>query len=291
MHVALEYKTLNGLRLCVHRYADEEAAPSGVTALLLHGYMDAARTWDHVAAGLARAGHAVVVPDLRGFGASERVGAGGYYHFPDYVADVSALVDDLAPERLAVVGHSMGGTIAALYAGTFPDRVWRLALLEGLGPLSLEPARAVDRMRAWLRDLKRLERASRPIASIEEAASRLATNHPRLALELLEDVAAKLTTLDDEGHLVWAFDPLHRSTSPSLFQASIFEAFLAEIACPTLCVSGGPLGFHAPDEVERAARLRSARHVEIADAGHMMHWTEPEALVGHLARFLSPTGE
>src|SRR5690242_21631642 len=104
----------NGIDLFVHRFRDEAAAPSGLTVLLLHGYMDAGGTWDLVAPALAAAGHDVVAPDLRGFGRSDAVGPGGYYHFPDYVADVEALVRELAPERLAVVGHSMGGTVASL---------------------------------------------------------------------------------------------------------------------------------------------------------------------------------
>ena len=97
------YQHVNGLRLHVHRYRDEDAPPSGLTIVLLHGFMDSGATWDMVAPVLARAGHDVVAPDLRGFGLSENIGAGGYYHFPDYVADLAELVDALAPRRLAIV--------------------------------------------------------------------------------------------------------------------------------------------------------------------------------------------
>src|SRR4051812_22002385 len=100
------YQRINGLKIYVHRFRDTAAPPSGLTVLLLHGFMDAGSTWGLVAEPLARAGHEVVAPDLRGFGLSDSIGAGGYYHFPDYVADVSELVDVLAPRRLALVGHS-----------------------------------------------------------------------------------------------------------------------------------------------------------------------------------------
>src|SRR5271166_3011453 len=120
------FQRVNGLKLWVHRFREEATPPSGLTIVLLHGFMDAGATWDLVAPTLAHGGHEVVAPDLRGFGWSDSIGAGGYYHFPDYVADVAELVDALAPRRLGLVGHSMGGTIAAFYAGANRDRVERL---------------------------------------------------------------------------------------------------------------------------------------------------------------------
>ncbi len=276
----------SGLRLYVHRFRDESVAPSGTTVLLLHGYMDAGGTWDLLAPYLARAGHDVVAPDLRGFGASDAVGAGGYYHFPDYVADVAKLVDRLAPARLAVVGHSMGGTVATLYAGAQPQRVWRLALIEGVGTLGSEPEHAVDRMGIWLDNLRALDRSPRPVASMDEAVSRLGKNHPRVPIEILRTRAPLLTRTDPEGRLFWAYDPLHRTRSPTPFHLEAFRGFLRRIACPTLFVGGGPLGWHPPDEEERVALLRDVRTVDIPGAGHMVHWTAPEALAGALVPFL-----
>src|SRR5262245_26724694 len=180
MQVTSTIERHNGLGLLVHRFRDPSATPSGLTVLLVHGFADAGSTWDLVAEHLVRAGHDVVAPDLRGFGGSEGVGAGGYYHFPDYVADIAALVDKLAPARLAVVGHSMGGTVSCLYTGTYPDRVERLALLEGIGALAGEGEVALDRMRTWLRDLGKVDRVPRPLGTFDDAVKRLAANHPRV---------------------------------------------------------------------------------------------------------------
>ena len=279
--------TGNGLRLRVHRFIDGAATPSGLTLLLLHGYMDAGGTWDLVAPRLARAGHTLLAPDLRGFGESDPVGAGGYYHFVDYVADVDALVRRMLPagERLGVVGHSMGGTVASLFAGSRPDRIERLALLEGLGPPSMPAAVALDRTRAWLRNLEQLDRAPRPLESMDEAVRRLTANHPKVARDVLATRAKWLTRFDEEGRLVWAYDPLHRSTSPLPFQIEIFESFLTKIECPTLVVGGGPQGYHPEDEPERIAKIPDVRAIELPSAGHMMHWTQPDELGRILVEF------
>jgi pimeloyl-ACP methyl ester carboxylesterase len=251
----------------------------------LHGFLDAGATWDLVAARLVRAGHEVVAPDLRGFGQSDGVGAGGYYHFADYAADVDELVHTLAPRRLGVVGHSMGGTIAALYAGARPERVERLALLEGLGPAASEAPFAVDRMRQWLKDLRAAERAPKSLQSVQEAVERLVYRHPHVPRDVLATRARLLTRIDDTGKLLWAYDPLHRTTSPTPFNAEAFKEFLRRAAMPALVVSGGEKGWHPTDEAERARCLPNAKHVEIADAGHMMHWTKPEELGNALLSF------
>jgi pimeloyl-ACP methyl ester carboxylesterase len=121
----------------------------------------------------------VIAPDLRGFGDSDRVRGGGYYHFPDYVADVDALVR----EPCFVVGHSMGGTVATLYAGARPERVKKLAVLEGVGPLDHRDEDAPLRMAKWLDDLgKKLDA---PPMTEEDAMRRLVAAHPRVPREVL----------------------------------------------------------------------------------------------------------
>lgn len=273
-----------GLELALHRF--ESQTPSDKTILLLHGFLDAAATWDQVAEPLSAAGYEVLAPDLRGFGHSDRIGAGGYYHFPDYVADMDDLVRGLDRPWLAVVGHSMGGTVASLFAGTRPERVKKLVVMEGVGALSEPPELAVDRMRRWLADRARVNRAPRPIASLEEAVTRLAAVHPRVDRDVLATRAERLLRHTD-GVMHWAWDPLHRTTSPMPFSAAVFASFLAGIDCPTLFISGGPHGWHLPDEEERLAHIRNLERFEIPGAGHMMHWTAPGEVARAILEFLA----
>jgi pimeloyl-ACP methyl ester carboxylesterase len=264
-----------GLSLCVHRFRDRQAPPNGKTILLLHGFLDSGATWDLVGAELAPGGAEIYAPDMRGFGKSDRVGAGGYYHFPDYVADVAALVDRIAPSELVLVGHSMGGSVACLFTGACPDRVHKLVLLEGVGPPAMVPADALARTRRWLQDLRHAK-GSRPLASLEDATHRLAATHPAIDRSILASRAPHLSIAGPDGSLVWAHDPLHRTTSPAIFQVESFKTFLAEIRCPVTFVSGGEAGWHPVDEAERLAAFPTPpRKVVLEGAGHMMHWTRP----------------
>jgi len=277
----------NGLSLSVVEWAARDAPRA--TMVLLHGFADVAASFDGVAPALADAGLRVLAPDLRGFGESDRVSGGGYYHFPDYVADVDALVRALVPEPepFFLVGHSMGGTVATLFAGARERRVKKLALLEGLGPPDHTPDAAPARMHTWLDDLR--APPSSQAMTEEDALRRLAAAHPRVPREILAARLPALARREGDGldALVWRYDPLHRTTSPMPFFATVYRAYAARVACPVLYVSGGPLGWRVPDEAERLAAFADVTHVDLADAGHMMHWTKPAELAAALRGFFT----
>jgi pimeloyl-ACP methyl ester carboxylesterase len=275
----------NGL---VHAVLEWPAPGAEATVLLVHGYMDAAATWDLVAPALAAEGLRVLAPDLRGFGEAPRVPAGGYYHFPDYVLDVADIVDALVAQGspLFVVGHSMGGTIATLYAGTFPERLARLVVIEGAGPPDNTHDHAPERVRRWVDDVRAVRvRGERTMGSRDEAFRRLAINHPRVPEGVLRTRLDALARPLADGKVRWKSDPLHGTRSPMPFFAESWKAFARRVTCPVLSVSGGPLGWHPPDEEARLAAFPALERAEIPDAGHMMHWTRPAELAGVLLRF------
>jgi len=253
--------------------------------------MDAAGTWDRVAPGLAAAGHRVLAPDMRGFGLGPRVGEGSYYHFVDYVFDLADLVDALREDDapVALVGHSMGGTITTLLAGAFPERVARLAILEGVGPPDNPFEVGPIRMRSWIEQVRkaRARGDAGPTFSRAEAMMRLSANHSGVAEDVLADRLQHLAAESADGRLSWHFDPLHRTVSPTPFFAKLFVEFARKVTCPVLFVSGGPTGFHPPDEEERLQAFASLARDELPGAGHMMHWTEPGPLAALLTRFLA----
>lgn len=282
----------NGLEHHVLEWSPSPTArPSAATrtVVLVHGYMDAAGTWDRVAPRLVDAGMRVLAPDMRGFGEGARAREGAYYHFSDYVFDLADVVDALSPgEPVALVGHSMGGTITTLLSGTYPERVARLANLEGLGPPDHPFETGPMRMRSWIESVRRTRaRPDRTTFTRDEALVRLAANHPHVPRDVLEGRLPHLVRDEGGGRLAWRFDPLHRTTSPVPFFAKLFVEFAKRVTCPVLFVSGGPTGFHPPDEDERLAAFASLERSEIPDAGHMMHWTRPDETASALVSFLA----
>ena len=133
---------------------------------------------------------------MRGHGDSDWVGPGGYYHFLDYLADLHELVGQVGRARVSLVGHSMGGSVAAYYAGAFPERVHKLALLEGLGPPESKDAMPA-RVATWLGAWKKVrEKSPKSYATVEEAAARIAEHDP---LVLGGDGASARREGDDAG--------------------------------------------------------------------------------------------
>lgn len=260
-----------------------EGAP---TVVLLHGYLDHARSFARVIDALGDAGYAVVAPDLRGHGDTDPTPPGSYYHFCDYLADVDALLDALKLDAVYLVGHSMGGGVASRYAGARPSRVRALAVLEGLGPPAMAAEIAVDRTVGWLDQLVKMRgRSPRKMATLDEVAARMRVSHPELPTETLRAVAEDAVRPHPDGGWVFRFDPLHQTMSPMRFDAEAAEAFLPCIACPVLLVDGGAMTAW-PGLDARAQRYPNARHVELPGAGHMMHWTQPDALSRALVTFL-----
>ena len=262
---------------------NEPGKPRG-TAILAHGFADAAATWDDVARDVAeRTGLRVLVPDHRGFGDGARVPEGGYYDFPDYVADLVAVADAMDAGRFFLAGHSLGATVATYVAGAFPDRVAKVALVDGVGPMDNPPDVAPLKMRRWIETVQGAKRPT--FASVDEAVRRLARFNPDLDEAILRRRAAQLLRQVDGG-FAWKHDPLHGTTSPLPFYVATYMAFARAITCPALYVSGGAKGYHVEDEDARLACIQDLKRVTI-EGGHALHWSRAKELAGVMGEFFA----
>jgi pimeloyl-ACP methyl ester carboxylesterase len=280
----LDFHTLRGRRHAVRQWGADDAR----TIFCLHGWMDASITFQFVVDALGDDWR-VIAPDWRGFGASQK--NNGPYWFADYYADFEALLDIYSPDLpVDLVGHSMGGNIACIYAGVRPQRVRRLISLDGFGMVPPEAETAPERMRAWLEE-QRQPPVLRPYASPAEFASRLQRINPRLPAERALFLAEHLGRQGDAG-FAWTADPWHKAVNPVLYRLEEAMACWRQVKAPTLWVAGDESEILArflecPAEwAARQACFANFRYESVAGAGHMLHHDFPEQIAALIADFL-----
>ncbi len=258
------------------------------TVVLVHGFLDSAWGWQPMMqTGLLSHLH-VLAPDMRGHGDSDWVGAGGYYHFLDYLADLRSLLARLGRTRISLVGHSMGGTICGYYAGAFADEIYKLALLEGLGPPQTQTP-VPERVRNWTDGWRRARTAaSRTYPSLDDAAARLRHHDPLLDAELARWIAEKSTVADTTGFR-FKHDPLHLTRGPYPFRLDVAQEFWQRVRCPVLLIDAEKSFVRTADDEmrRRAANFKAPEHALLANAAHMMQRHQPRALAERLTTFLT----
>lgn len=277
--------TLPGRGLSLRTWAWGPPASEEPPVLLLHGFLDQGLGWAEVAARLAARGRRVLAPDQRGHGGSDRVDPSGWYHFPDYVADLDAVVDALGAPRIDLVGHSMGGTVAAWFAGARPDRVRRLALVEGMGPMAPVEDPALERLRLYL-DGRRSPPRVPMVQDEAHAADRLLRRHPGLDPGHA-GLLAREGTVPAGAQRRWAFDRQHLVRSATPFREEWFAQALAAITAPTLVVWGAEGWYGDEVQARRVAMLGAPTRVETLPGGHMLPYDQAPALAALLEAHLA----
>lgn len=274
---------LRGLDHHVVRWGPDSDDP----LLLLHGFADAAETFQFVADQIDPALPLLAV-DWRGFGRSAR-SPGGYW-FPDYYADLEAMVDAFCPRgRARIVGHSMGANVAMVYAGARPSRVAGLVNLEGFGLPRTKASQAPERIARWLDEL-RAPPAAGEYGSLEELGARVAKRNPRLTAERAAYIAACWSELLDGGRVRLLTDPARRRVNPYLYRREEMEACWRRIEAPVLLVAGREselVARLAPEGGVESFRplVRKLAIEEVAGAGHMLHHEKPRAVARLIEAF------
>ncbi len=259
--------------------------------VLLHGWMDVSASFQFLVDAL-EGDWDVYAPDWRGYGLTDW-GRSDCYWFPDYVADLEALLEAFhADAAVNLVGHSLGGNVAALYAGIRPERVARLVNLEGFGLAATTPDQAPGRYRRWLDEL-RDPPGLKPYPGFAALAERLQRGNPRLTRTRAEFLAQHWGRVADDGQVVLRGDPAHKIINPMLYQYEEVRACWQQVTAPVLWVdtSGTTLlrraKISAQDHAARRAAFARLRHVTLPDAGHMLHHDQPEALARLIEAFFA----
>lgn len=284
-----EFITIRGLR-CHIRHWGNAGAPK---LFMLHGWMDVAASFQFVVDCLARDWH-VIAPDWRGFGLSDNSGCDSYW-FPDYVGDLDAILRHFSPDQpVNLLGHSMGGNVATIYAGVRPDRISKLINLEGFGMALSRPEQAPKRYAKWLDELREPP-TMRSYDTQAQVAARLQKTNPRLNDERAAFLSAHWSRQNDQGRWEILGDPAHKSSTPLLYHVEDVVACWQAIAAPVLWVEAddtnvwqwmGPKEKARGEIDRRIGFIPNVTKAIINDAGHMLHHDQPEALAQLIERFL-----
>lgn len=249
------------------------------TIFFLNGFGTEQAVWRHQVQQL-RDRYRTVTFDHVGSGRSQvdQYAPARYASLHDYADDVLALVDELVPERFSLIGHSVGGTLAAIVSVAEPDRCRRLVMI-GASPRYL--------------NAPGYEGGFEPV-DIEGVLAAMATDYQAWATGFSAQVAAN----PDRPSLAAQYGEFLRSLRPDIAQASLRTIFtsdlrsvLPKVTVPTLILQASA-DIAVPAAVARYLRdqIPGARLREVAFEGHLPHMLAPAAITALVAGFLDEAG-
>ena len=276
--------TLHGIsgKIAALSYGDSGNPP----ILSLHGWLDNAASFGPLSAYLTD--YHLIALDFAGHGLSDHRPSGVKYHLIDYVADVAHAVSSLELERFHLAGHSLGAGVAILYAAAYPDAVEKLILIDGVGPLTESPDKAIDRVRksidAGLVHSKEFKSNSKLYKSWQHLVEARVKASPisRDSAELLVRRSAK----EQSAGIKLRSDRRLRHPSPFYFTEETVMHYINRVVCPTLAILATE-GVVA-HRTQTRSRLSAFNNVEVSECKgqHHVHMDQPEQVARVINKFL-----
>jgi pimeloyl-ACP methyl ester carboxylesterase len=261
------------------RWGSQGAAP----VLCLHGWLDNAASFLPLAEQLG--GLDLVALDFARHGHSDHRHHTARYYLTEYLWDVEAAMDALGWESCHLMGHSLGGAVSGIYSAASGQRVRSLVLLDGLGPLTLEPDQAAERLKQSMAYMRTESRPLKSYATIDQLAE------ARMAVSDISLDAARLlcerSTRRVDGQYQWRTDPALNWRSPLLMTEEQALDCLRNIEAPVLSITASPFSRWYPEEriIARQAAVSKAIH-ESVDAHHHFHMEIPQQIAGRIKSFI-----
>ena len=252
------------IELAAHLYGPEDGLP----VIALHGWLDNSMSFARLAPKLQ--GLRIVALDQAGHGHSEHRPIGAEYHSWDYVHDVLKVADQFGWKRFNLLGHSMGAIGSVLLAGAMPERVERLALIDGLTPFTGEAEQAPAKLGSALKSRMGLAGKRKPVyKTIDEAVAARMKGDGAVSLEAAE-LLAQRGLMPVPGGYTWRTDSRLTLPSPLRLTAAHARAFVRAVACPTrLIVAERGILMKQPNLQELLEGTRV--EIEQLPGGHHLH--------------------
>jgi len=281
----LRLDTRAGRVALLHWPAQHDGA---ATVLCLHGWLDNAASFLPLAQHLG--GLDLYALDFPGHGHSDHRPAGARYAFTEYLFDVDAVLDALGWERASLLGHSMGGGVACIYAAAAPERVERIVVVDGLGPVSNDEANTARQLRKSLDWLRRSRRPLRRFDSVEDMAKARTDEGflviSRDAARLICERAARRVADGDGDHFVWRTDPALRWNSPMMLSEAQILNCLARIEAPVLSFHAQPwTATHVRERIAKRQAALDHGHFRDVEGNHHFHMDEAECIAPEIQAF------
>ena len=267
---------VNGVRLHYLEWGDTGRQPM----LLLHGFMSQAHIWDEFALSF-RSRYRILALDQRGHGDSQWA-EDAAYSIDDYFLDIHQFVEVLGLNDLILVGHSMGGRHALLYAACAPDRVERLIMVDA------RPGNSPQAMEALKDQIDRIPFQAR---TLDEVVTAIQALYPDLSKEVCLDMAKAGYRMTTDGEFIAKCDvKMTLLAAESGFVTEDLWPFVPNVTCPTLVVRGAASPFVSPEEIEKMCRMiPKAEWKEIPGAAHMPAQQNPSDFNRVIMEFLRKT--
>ena len=271
---------VDGLEIAGLRWGDATKPP----ILALHGWLDNANSFA-LLAPLLEQFHLLAL-DLTGHGQSSRRSPDATYHVYDDLPQIIAVLEQLGWERFHLLGHSRGAIISALLAASFPERIKRLVLLDGVAPPPLDDGEFAHQMRRYVLEKARLlHRRTRVYETIEQAVAARQEQG-------LEEEAARLIVTRNlqsvEGGYTWTTDPRLRGSSAIKMTSAQVDTVLQSLTMPTLLMMAEQgLSETSPGKFKSMGERIPGVALETFHGGHHFHMEQGVAtLAARITEFL-----
>jgi len=205
--------------------------PDAVDTLCLHGWLDNAASFHHLAPELSSGN--IVAVDLPGHGHSAWKPEGSGYAIWGYTRALHALVSNFS-QPVQLVAHSMGGSAALCLAAAFPEFVRSLVLLDSPGPIITPENRIAGQLREGVEAASKV-RPSRVFSSQDEAIAARRKATPQLSEEALKLIVERNLKSTPEGYQ-WTTDPHLRQASELRLTEAQVEHLMRSVTCPVLSI-------------------------------------------------------
>ncbi|MCQ4314573.1 alpha/beta fold hydrolase [Stutzerimonas zhaodongensis] len=222
--------SLPHIEVAAHLYGPERGQP----VIALHGWLDNAATFSRLAPLLD--GVRIVALDLPGHGHSDHRPPGAAYNIWDYAHDVLQTAEQFGWKRFSLLGHSMGAIVSVLLAGAMPDRIERLALIDGAIPYTGEADTAPQKLGESLQALLEVDDKRKPVYdSFEQAIAARMKGVGAVSHEAAESLALR-GLMPVPGGYTWRTDARLMLPSPMRLTRAHALAFVHRVACPASLV-------------------------------------------------------